>query len=81
MAICSLLAFYLDSFRPVYFNLRKIMEQRIDNLRDKTVALCDKVDELLNQVERLMPADYPGLLNLINEADDRIKDAREAIWR
>jgi len=57
------------------------MEQRIDNLRDKTVALCDKVDELLNQVERLMPADYPGLLNLINEVDDCIKDAREALWK
>lgn len=57
------------------------MEQRIDNLRDKTTALCDKVDDLLNQVERLMPADYPGLLNLINEVDDCIKDARGALWK
>jgi hypothetical protein len=81
MAICIIHADYLDIIWPVYFNLRKIMEQRIDNLRDKTIALCDKVDELLNQVERLMPADYPGLLNLINEADDCIKDAREAMWR
>jgi len=81
MVICIIHADYLDIIWSVYFNLRKIMEQRIDNLRDKTVALCDKVDELLNQVERLMPADYPGLLNLINEADDCIKDAREAIWR
>lgn len=57
------------------------MEQRIDVLRDKTSALCDKVDELLNQVERLMPADYQALLNLINEIDDRIKEAREALWK
>lgn len=57
------------------------MEQRIDNLRDKTAALCDRADELLNQIERLMPADYPALLNLINDIDDLIKDAREAIWR
>jgi hypothetical protein len=57
------------------------MEQRIDILRDKTAALCDKVDELLNQVERLMPADYPALLNLINDVDDCIKDARGALWK
>ena len=57
------------------------MEQRIDNLRDKTAALCDRVDELLNQVERLMPEDYPALLNLINDIDDLIKDAREALWK
>lgn len=57
------------------------MEQRIDNLRDKTSALCDRVDELLNQVERLMPEDYPALLNLINDVDDCIKDAREALWK
>jgi hypothetical protein len=57
------------------------MEQRIDILRDKTSALCDKVDELLNQVERHMPQDYPALLNLINEVDDCIKDAREALWK
>lgn len=57
------------------------MEQRIDNLRDKTTSLCDKVDELLNTVERLMPADYPALLNLINEIDDCIKDARGALWK
>lgn len=57
------------------------MEQRIDNLRDKTSALCDRVDELLNQVERLMPADYPALLNLINDVDDCIKDARESLWK
>ena len=57
------------------------MEQRIDNLRDKTTDLCDRADELLNQVERLMPADYPALLNLINDVDDCIKDAREALWK
>ena len=57
------------------------MEQRIDNLRDKTAALCDRADELLNQVERLMPGDYPALLNVINDVDDCIKDARGAIWK
>ena len=57
------------------------MEQRIDVLRDKTSALCDKVDELLNQVERLMPQDYPALLNLINDIDDCIKEARGALWK
>ena len=57
------------------------MEQRIDNLRYKTSALCDRADELLNQVERLMPADYPALLNLINDVDDCIKNAREALWK
>lgn len=57
------------------------MEQRIDILRDKTSVLCDKVDELLNQVERLMPEDYLALLNLINDIDDCIKEAREALWK
>jgi len=57
------------------------MEQRIDNLRDKTAALCDKVDELLNQVERLMPGEYLTIINLINDIDDCIKDARDSIWR
>lgn len=57
------------------------MEMRIDKLRDNTAALCDKVDELLNQVERLMPEDYPALLTLINEVDDCIKDARGALWK
>jgi len=57
------------------------MEMRIDKLRDTTATLCDKVDELLNQVERLMPADYPALLNLINEVDECINNARGALWK
>jgi hypothetical protein len=81
MVICIIHADYLDIIWSVYFNLRKIMEQRIDNLRDKTAALCDKVDELLNQVERLMPADNLAIVNLINDTDDCIRAAREAIWR
>ena len=81
MVICIIHADHLVFIWSIYFNLRKIMEQRIDNLRDKTAALCDKVDELLNQVERLMPGEYLTIINLINDIDDCIKDARDSIWR